>query len=191
MIYEKRLSPIDLRQRGKLLEGYAATFGTEGLIDNSYVEIIAPGAFRSSLASGHDILALADHDHTKVLGRTATRTLRLSEDAHGLAFEIDLPDTTIGRDILALAERGDLGGMSFGFKAIREDRTAGKRVLNAVQLIEISVVSAWPAYGNTSVNARSRSKLSTAKLQIGKMLSRLPPALERLPSRPYPGRKGK
>lgn len=187
MIYEKRLSPIDMRQRGRKLEGYAATFGTEGWIDNSYVEIIAPGAFRQSLASSEDILALADHDHTKILGRTSSRTLRLSEDSHGLAFEIDLPETTLGRDILALAERGDLGGMSFGFLPIQEDRIAGKRVLNAVQLIEISVVSAWPAYNNTSVNARSKLTKSRARVQL-EMLQHLPPPSSRLPFRPKPKR---
>jgi len=101
------------RAVGRKLEGYAATFGTPAKIQD-FNEVIMPGAFRSSL-DGRDILALVDHDPTKILARTKSGTLRLSEDSKGLAFELSVPDTQPGRDVLALAERGDLGGMSFGF----------------------------------------------------------------------------
>ncbi len=61
-------------------------------------------------------------------------------------------------DMLALASRGDLGGMSFGFRPVAEDwRDGGKtRELRAVELVEISVVSAWPAYEGTTVAARGK-----------------------------------
>ena len=60
--------------------------------------------------------------------------------------------------MLALASRGDLGGMSFGFRPVAEDwRDGGKtRELRAVELVEISVVSAWPAYEGTTVAARGK-----------------------------------
>ena len=79
-------------------------------------ERIVPGAFTETLRDGHDILALADHDHRQLLGRTKNGSLQLEETRSGLEFSLDLPDTSLGRDVLALAERGDLGGMSFGFK---------------------------------------------------------------------------
>jgi HK97 family phage prohead protease len=140
---------------GRRLEGYAAIFGTEARL-GTVVEVVLPGAFRASLASGRDILALADHDPTRVLARTRSGTLKLTEDAKGLVFDLALPDTQAGRDVLALAERGDLGGMSFGFIATdtvwpQRDR----RELRAVELHEVSVISSWPAYPGTTVQARS------------------------------------
>lgn len=154
MTREIRAQATELRSNGRRLEGYAATFGTETRIGDAFTETIAPGAFAASLASGRDVLALVDHDPARILGRTRSRSLRLSEDSRGLAFEIDLPETQAGRDMLALAERGDLGGMSFGFAAVDEHRDGARRELRAVDLFEVSVVSAWPAYPDTVVQAR-------------------------------------
>lgn len=149
----------EVRATGRRVEGYAATFGTETRI-GSFVESIAPGAFMASLAG--DVLALLDHDAGKVLGRTKSGTLRLAEDARGLAFSLDLPDTQAGRDVLALAERGDLGGMSFGFTVPKggEEWKGERRTLRSVALKEISVVSAWPAYPETEIAVRAAAAAS-------------------------------
>lgn len=144
---------VELRRSGRSLAGYAATFGTEARIAN-FSEVIRAGAFASSLSKRSDILALVDHDPTRVLGRTKTGTLELREDDKGLAFSLDVPDTQAGNDVLALAERGDLGGMSFGFTPTDEHWEGRRRELRAVDLREVSVVAAWPAYENTSVAAR-------------------------------------
>lgn len=146
---------MEIRARGRRLEGYAATFNTEARI-GSFTEVIRPGAFASSLKSGGDILALVDHDPGRVLARTRSGSLRLSEDTRGLAFDLDLPDTTAGRDVLALAERGDVGGMSFGFTATEEGWSGDRRELRGLTLHEISVVLSWPAYDGTQIAARSR-----------------------------------
>lgn len=147
---------VELRAKDRKLEGYAATFGTEARIGD-FVEKIAPGAFAASLRSGRDVLALIDHDLSRVLGRTKSGTLRLSEDARGLAFSLDVPDTQDGRDVLALAERGDLGGMSFRFRAAAGgERWEGRnRTLTQVELIEVSVIASFPAYSGTEVQARA------------------------------------
>lgn len=161
---ERRIA-AELRAVGRRLEGYAATFGTEARIGD-FTEVIRPGAFRASLAAGGDILALVDHDATKVLARTRSGTLRLSEDARGLAFTLDVPDTQAGRDVLALADRGDLGGMSFGFRALPDGQhwTGKRRELRSVQLLEVSVVTAFPAYDGTSVQARAAAPHLSAAL---------------------------
>jgi Escherichia/Staphylococcus phage prohead protease len=156
MTTERRSAALEVRAKGRRLEGYAALFNTEARVGD-FTETIAAGAFAGSLS--HDILALLDHDPTRVLARTKSKTLRLSEDTRGLAFDLDVPDTSHGRDVLALAERGDLGGMSFGFVVGKDGEQwhGNKRELRTVDLKEISVVSAWPAYEGTIVNARAKT----------------------------------
>lgn len=151
---EVRGTPMELRVANRRLEGYAALFGIEARV-GGFSERIAAGAFGKSLSG--DVLALVDHDPGRLLARTKTGTLRLSEDSRGLAFSLDLPDTSLGRDILTLAERGDLGGMSFGFTVPKGgERWQGeRRELLTVDLAEVSVVHAWPAYDGTVVQARS------------------------------------
>lgn len=153
----ERRAALEVRASGRKLSGYVARFDSEARI-GSFREVIRRGAFRASLDSGADILALADHDPKAVLGRTRSRSLTLSEDAEGLAFSLQLPDTQAGRDLVALAERGDLGGCSFGFTVPTggDHWTGDLRELRAVTLAEVSIVSAWPAYANTSVALRSR-----------------------------------
>ncbi|WP_027142720.1 HK97 family phage prohead protease [Mesorhizobium sp. WSM3626] len=152
----------EVRAEGRKLVGFAAVFDQETRITD-FREVIKRGAFAASLASGKDILALVDHDSGKVLARTRSGSLRLSENERGLAFELDIPDTSAGRDVLALAARGDLGGASFGFtvEASGEVWSGDKRELRAVTLHEISVVQSFPAYSGTSVQARSRPATRT------------------------------
>lgn len=153
---------VELRAAGRRLAGLAAVFDQPARVAG-FSEVVRPGAFRASLAAGKDILALADHDAAKVLGRTRSGTLRLSETARGLEFELDLPNTTAGNDVLELVTRGDAGGMSFGFRVVDERwPTRDRRELVAVDLVEISVVSAVPAYSGTGVVARSRPPIDPA-----------------------------
>lgn len=154
---ERRAAELEVRAKGRKLEGYAAIFETRTRIAD-FDELIARGAFADTLKSG-DKLAMLDHDAGKVLARTRSGTLRLAEDTRGLHFEIDVPDTTLGRDLITMAERGDLGGASFGFNVKRDAWAGSLRTLHAVDLREISVVSAWPAYPQTSVSARSAAAL--------------------------------
>lgn len=155
---ERRASAEMRAVAGRRLEGYAAVFNSPAPI-GGFTERILPGAFRKSLLSSRDVLALVDHDPSRLLARTASGTLRMEEDARGLHFAIEVPDTSLGRDILAMAERGDLGGMSFGFRATQERwPSADARELLAVDLHEISVVQAFPAYAATSIAARSQAQ---------------------------------
>lgn len=136
------------------VEGYASVFDTLSHDLGGWRERIAPGAFADALRSASmPILALYDHAVGGLLGSTAVGTLTLNEDTVGLRFVIDLPDTTTGRDVLALVTRGDLAGASFGFKVGRGGTTWEKAadggavsvVRKVAALREISVV-ALPAY---------------------------------------------
>lgn len=164
---EHRSAEVEIRAKGRRLEGYAALFGVRASIAD-FEEEIRQGAFSTHLASGLDTLALVDHDPTRLLARTRSKTLRLSQDSRGLAFDLDVPDTTEGRDILALAERGDLGGMSFGFNVLPggESKANRVRVLESVRLHEISIVQAFPAYDGTEINARSVPPLRARRMTL-------------------------
>lgn len=161
----RQAASVTLAASGRTLEGYAALFGVETRIKD-FTETILPGAFSASL-TGQDVLALVDHDQTKVLARTKSGTLKLTEDAKGLRFSIALADTSLARDVLEMVKRGDMGGCSFGFMvAPGGEKWQGKRrELRAVKLFEISLVSAWPAYAGTSIQARAKTPALAAALR--------------------------
>jgi HK97 family phage prohead protease len=152
---ERRAIVGELRARRRRLEGYAAVFDSAAQI-RDYTETILPGAFRHSLAADKDILAMVDHDPGRVLARTRSKTLRLSEDMRGLHFDLDLPATSYANDILALVESNNAGGMSFAFIPLDERWDGDRRELRSVDLKEISVIAATPAYPSTLVEARAR-----------------------------------
>lgn len=170
---ERRAAVLEIRAAGRRLEGLAAPFGVETRIGN-ITEVIAAGAFAASLGDGGDKLALVDHDPGRLLARTRSGTLRLSEDARGLSFSLDVPATQLGNDVLVLAERGDLGGVSIGFR-VRPDgeRWAGeRRELRAVDLAEISIISSWPAYPNTEIAVRARPPIEGPDAGLRRVLHR-------------------
>ncbi|WP_318527769.1 HK97 family phage prohead protease [Agrobacterium tomkonis] len=161
--------PVETRADGEKMTvaGYAAVFGQETDIAEEFIEVIEPGAFERSI-NGEDVLALYQHNPCCILGRKSAGTLRLKEDNKGLAVEIDLPNTTNGRDVRELIQRGDISGMSFGFyvpDTLSEKwdfsvEPPRRRILN-VELYEVSIV-ANPAYSGTSVALRSRDNARAA-----------------------------
>ena len=69
----ERRATAGITASGRVLSGYAAVFGVDTKI-GGFTERIAPGAFKETLASGRDVLALADHDQRAVLGCMKTGT---------------------------------------------------------------------------------------------------------------------
>lgn len=163
MTMERRIA-IELRAGGSVksprLVGHAAIFNSPSQDLGGFTEIVLPGAFKRTLQSDRDPLALVQHMPQLVLGRRSAGTLRLQEDQRGLAFEIDVPDTTAARDLLVSVERGDVRGASFAFSTpkggdrweVRGDKVV--RELIDVDLHEITV-TAQPAYLDTTVARRS------------------------------------
>jgi HK97 family phage prohead protease len=165
---EKRGGTLGVETRAadekRTLVGYAAIFDSAADIGGWWTERIAPGAFAGTI--GGDVRALVDHDMGRVIGRTASGTLRLSEDSKGLRCEIDIPNTTDGNDLWELVERGDISGMSFGFRVTKQewDETIDPpvRTIQAVDLIEVSAV-AWPAYDDTEIGKRALQEWRDAR----------------------------
>jgi HK97 family phage prohead protease len=144
------------------LSGYAALYDVETTIGGLFREVLAPGAFRSAVTRVDDVRALFNHDANHVLGRTTSGTLRLTEDARGLRYEVDLPDTQTARDLWTSVQRGDVSQSSFAFSVDAEEWAEPKapmplRVVRDVRLYDVSPVT-YPAYNETSVAARSAAE---------------------------------
>lgn len=152
---------VEIRDGGaRTIRGHAAVFNQLSEDLGGFREQIAPGAFAEALEKD-DVRALFNHDPNFILGRNVAKTLRLSEDARGLAIEIDPPDTQAARDLLVSMERGDVTQMSFGFSVrpggqdwAKDDEGRTIRTLKKLRLYDVSPV-VFPAYPQTDVAVRS------------------------------------
>ena len=167
MISRRDFTAAEQSIDGRTLAGYAAVYGQDSreIVEGGrkFTERIAPGAFNETLSSGADVKLYYNHDASMPLARTRSKTLTLRSDRSGLAFSAELPDTTLGRDIKTLLERGDLSGeMSFGFFVTEDswnkDRT--QRLVKKALLVEVSIVQD-AAYPQTSSSLRSVSAAYT------------------------------
>lgn len=145
--------------------GYAAMFDQPSQ-PLPFVERIAPGAFSRSLRNRkRDVRLYVNHNSDLVLASRRSGTLNLEEDERGLRVEADLPNTSYANDLRELMNTGVVDRMSFGFSisgrggdSWSDDGT--ERVLRAVTLHEVSVVTGFPAYESTSAALRSLERLS-------------------------------
>lgn len=149
---------------GHVVTGYASVFDSPTIIAECFQEQIAQGAFSKSLTTA-DVRALFNHNWENVLGRMKAGTLTLSEDSHGLKFEVELPDTQVARDLAVSMKRGDINQCSFGFVPTKEEWDYSnpdmpKRTIDEVELYEVSIVS-LPAYEDTEATL-SRDKFIEA-----------------------------
>lgn len=153
------------------LRGYAAVFN-DASVPLPFKETIAPGAFRKTLSETPDVRLLINHEGLP-LARTKNGTLTLTEDDRGLLIDAEIADTSEGRDLYKLVERGDVDQMSFAFRVIRqkwsEDRST--RTLTEVSLADgdVSVVT-YPAYPTTTVEAREALRTAIESIKEGRAL---------------------
>jgi HK97 family phage prohead protease len=146
-----------------MIRGYAAVFNSRSQVMTTpggkpFVETIAPGAFRRSLLEA-DVAGLFNHDASKLLGRRSVGTLRLAEDERGLVYEIDPPDTSYARDLVASLSRRDISGSSFSFATVEDDWSKDAdglavRELRQAHVFDVGPVT-FPAYLEASAAYRS------------------------------------
>lgn len=141
-----------------IIEGYFALYESETELWEGSYEIISKGAFDNTL--NNDIRALWNHSTQYVLGRNTNNSLELKTDDKGLFGIIRLPKTQYAQDLYELVKKSYIDQCSFGFNILAEDleelANGGYRWrINEIDLHEVSVVT-FPAYENTSVQARSK-----------------------------------
>jgi len=191
------VQPVKLEKRADgqlpLITGYGAVFyqegrdGTEYWLWDSFVERIDRSAFNRSVKED-DVRGLMNHDPNMLLGRTSSKTMRLSVDEVGLRYEIEPPDTQAGRDTVESIKRGDLTGSSFSFSILEErwkqddsnGRTVSIRTLMDVQTYDVGPVT-FPAYEATTTGVRhlrciGDDRETEAKEAIERMKVKVEPA---------------
>jgi HK97 family phage prohead protease len=144
----------------RLIRGMPIVFDSLSLDLGGFREIITPAAVDRTLREGFDVRALIDHDSSKILGRQSAGTLTLRKDPDGLLARIDPPETSYAKDIVLSIERGDIDGMSFGFRVLTDewrmqDGEPVREVLD-MEIREVSIVT-FPAYADTDVSMAKRS----------------------------------
>jgi HK97 family phage prohead protease len=172
------------------VRGYAARFNCLSHDLGGFREIIRPGAFTAALAKpSAEVFALFNHSKDMVLGSTASGTLRLFEDSRGLRFEVDMPDTALGRDLLTLMRRGDVVGASFAFslaqggqKFVKDSRGHVTREIHSVAALHDASIVTAPAYPQAYAaaeppHAAAPASLAAARSHAALALSRMRRAL--------------
>lgn len=151
---------MDATADGRTLTGYAAVFESPSEISEwgfRFTEVVKPGAFARTLASGQDVLCCLNHSAMMLLGRSVSKTAKFWEDSVGLRFEVQLPDTPTGNEVRELVKRGDLAGASFSFSV----PGGGERwpSPNFRELVDVDLWEAGPvvtpAYSQTSLDIRA------------------------------------
>jgi HK97 family phage prohead protease len=153
------------------LAGYAAVFDDPS-VPLPFVERIAPGAFRKTLSETPDVRLLINHEGLP-LARTKNGTLTLTEDSRGLYMDAEIADTTEGRDLYKLVERGDVDQMSFAFRVIRQKWSEDRSMRTLIELSladgDVSIVT-YPAYPTTTVEAREKLMRAIQSIKEGRAL---------------------
>ena len=153
----------------KVVEGYVNKFNQPSYLmrdrwGDEFIEVISEGAFTNTLATRTQ-KALWNHNSDLVLGSVASNTLTLYTDGIGLRCSLKLPNTTWGNDAYESIQRGDVDGMSFGFRCIEdmwsktqyEGREIYKRTILEAELFEVSPC-VFPAYADSQIVCRSLEK---------------------------------
>lgn len=145
------------------VEGYAAVFESPTTIQartGPFQEKIARSAFEGRLED--PVVALFNHDQLRPLAKVGAG-LELSVDDYGLRYSFPIPDTTTGRDLLELMERGIVREASFAFTIAQGgeswsrsegDEMETRTISKVGRLIDVSVVTLG-AYSDASAALRS------------------------------------
>lgn len=117
-----------------IIEGYAALFG----VADQMADVVRAGAFRASLAQRREPLPMYVEHERRLLAGSWNEVL---EDGRGLFLrgEIrdDLPGAARAKTMIA---RG-IDGLSIGFVPLAAFKSGGRRVLEEIDLLEVSIVT--------------------------------------------------
>ena len=146
----------------RTLSGYAIKFNDVTTIGDQFREQVTSTALEGVDMS--NTFALFNHDWSSPLGR-AGRNMNLTVDDTGLRVDIDLPDTSMARDLAELVKNDIVGGMSFGFTIADDSWTRDDemplRTINKIDRLYEVTFTPIPAYPTTEVALRNLEQATT------------------------------
>lgn len=176
---EQRAFCFDIRaeetENGNIITGRPIVYNSRtdlGFFD----EIIERGALENTDLT--DVRFLVNHDISKIpLARSrrnngnSTMHLTVDDDGMGIRVTLDTENNSEARALYSAVQRGDITGMSFMFGIDGEEWEnldtdhPTRRIKNISTVVEVSAVT-FPAYSDTTINARSKEALDSARLAL-------------------------
>ena len=163
-------------KRGNIIVGRPIVYESKTDIAGMFAEIIEKGALKKT--NLEDVRFLVNHDQSKVpLARSRRNsknsTMQLSVDDEGMEIkvELDTENNTEARNLYSAIERGDISGMSFMFGIDDEEWEdlesdyPTRHIKSISTVVEVSAVT-FPAYEETSISARDKSAVETARIAV-------------------------
>lgn len=158
-----------------IITGVPIVFERETIIQDwvgEYKEIIDRNALNKTDLK--DVRLFVNHDTNKITlarSKNGKGTMQLSVEDDGLHMkaELDIENNVEAKSLYSAVKRGDMDGMSFMFRVDGEewfdmDKDIPTRRITSISIVhEVSVVN-FPAYQQTSVNARSSKESETSVL---------------------------
>ncbi len=173
---------VVMRQLGtlKLTSGFATTESITGILApydkmscdlGGFREVYTPGCFTRFLKSNDDALVLGFHRPENVLGRRSNGTANFWDEADGLHFSAEMPDTQFARDLKTLIERGDVRGSSAAFYITKhrwETRSGERvRIIEEAELVEGSPHS-LVAYEHSTAVVVEKDKIAAYDIELAR-----------------------
>lgn len=154
-----------------VIEGTPIVFNQKTRISDwcgEYDEIIERDALKG--ADLKDVRLFVNHDINKIaLARSkngnenSTMSFTIDDEGLHMKASLDTENNAEARALYSAVKRGDMDGMSFMFRIKRDewkdiDSDLPTRIIREISIVhEVSVVN-FPAYPQTSVNARSEGE---------------------------------
>lgn len=156
-------------EEGSTIEGTPIVFNQDTKLQDwagEYIERIDPHALDE--ADLKDVRLFINHDVNKIaLARTkngrGTMSFNIDDEGMHIKANLDVENNQEARSLYSAIKRGDMDGMSFMFRIqdqewLNLDSDCPTRVIKKISIVhEVSVVN-FPAYPQTSIDARDNSE---------------------------------
>ena len=145
---ERRAALGEIRVEGRKLTGTVMKYGE---ISPSHKERFEPGSLRVADAVHLDL----GHDREVAVAWHPGGGLELSDRGEALELTAELPPIPAADRALDEIRSGKVTGLSVEFRAVKESRVGGVRVIEEGLLMGVGIVSR-PSYEGSRIEARSR-----------------------------------